>query len=237
MNAMRAVCDVFMKIGGSVLDDDRTTKRLVPQIAALAEQYRIVLMPGGGRAAKRIKANQRAEGTDFHECWKAGVLCLEVNAKLLASYSTAFVTVASLADVVQCQADRKVAVFAPAGAILNSVQLPRDWEVTTDSMGLHFASAFGAARYVIVSDVHGIYERPPDEDAGLPISQLTVDDLERLTSSKLDSAFPAYFRRYPVPTLVVNGRQPERVHAAICGRQTIGTEILEACAGRKSWAS
>jgi len=57
----------------------------------------------------------------------------------------------------------RIAVLAPAGAILNSLCFVPDWLVTTDSMGLRFANELGAARYVIVSDVHGIYELKPEK--------------------------------------------------------------------------
>lgn len=222
-----SVCDVFVKIGGSILDQEASTAALVPHITRLCLNHRILILTGGGQAAKRIKANQRAWHTPFYSCWRAGVLCLEVNANLLASYSTSFTVVTSLTEIESCFEAGKVAVFAPAGALLSSLQLVPDWEATTDSIGLHFASVLGARRYVIVSDVHGIYEKRPDQDTSQsPIARLDVDELEQLPSSKLDPAFSIYFRRYSLPTFVVNGKDPARVSAAICGDPTVGTEIL-----------
>lgn len=220
------LCDVFVKLGGSILDHDAATVALVSRITDLAPDHRIVILTGGGQAAKRIKANQRATGTDFYRCWRAGVLCLEVNAYLLASYSTRFAVVTSSTDMERCFGDGNIGVFAPLGSIVHSLYLVPDWEATTDSIGLHFASALGARRYVIVSDVDGIYERKPGETpSGPPIPSLTVDELERLPSSKLDPSFPAYFRRQALRTVIVNGRFPDRVRAAIQGQETIGTRI------------
>jgi aspartokinase-like uncharacterized kinase len=227
MRAQPGACDVFVKIGGSILDHESASAALVPHITALAREHRVVILTGGGQAAKRIKANQRASGTHFYNCWRAGVLCLEVNAHLLASYSTAFTVVSSLAEIAACFEGGNIAVFAPAGAILHSLSLLPDWNETTDSMGLHFASALGARRYVIVSDVDGIYERPPQEDpAASPVACLEIEDLERLPSSKVDAAFSLHFRRHALPTVVVNGKHPSRVSAAIRGNATIGTEIV-----------
>jgi 5-(aminomethyl)-3-furanmethanol phosphate kinase len=222
-----ALCDVFVKLGGSILDHDAATAALVPQVIELARKYRILILSGGGQAAKRIKANQRSSGTHFYTCWRAGVLCLEVNAHLLASYSPHFTVVSSLPDMAACFASGNIGVFAPLGAIVNSLYLVPDWEATTDSIGLHFASALGALRYVIVSDVDGIYNKRPGEmPCGAPIPSLSVDELERLPTSKLDPAFSAYFRRQAVPTVIVNGRHPHRVSAAIRGEgTTIGTRI------------
>lgn len=221
-----ARCDVFVKLGGSILDQEAATAALIPQITELGDEYRILILTGGGQTVKRIKANQRLRGTHFYSCWRAGVVCLEVNAYLLASYSTHFSVVSSLADIEACFVGRKIAVFAPTGAIVNSLHLVPDWEETTDSMGLHFASVLGARRYVIVSDVDGIYAQRPDEIvSGTPIHHLSVDELERLPSSKLDSAFPRYFRRQGLPTVIVNGRHPSRVGAAIRGEPTVGTRI------------
>ena len=221
-----SLCDVFVKLGGSILDHNAETAALVPHITELAHKHRILILTGGGQAAKRIKANQRTSGTDFYTCWRAGVLCLEVNAHLLASYSTHLKVVSSPTEIATCFATGGTGVFAPLGAIVNSLYLVPDWEATTDSIGLHFASALGAQRYVIVSDVDGIYEKRPGEMPwGAPIATLSIDELERLPSSKLDPAFCAYFRRQALSTVIVNGRHPDRVSAAIQGNATIGTRI------------
>ena len=233
----RAVCDVFVKIGGSILDHDSATAALAPRITGLCRQQRILILTGGGQAAKRVKMNQIRVGGDFYRFWRATGLFPEVNAYLLASYSTAFTVVSCAAEIAECLTAGNIPVFAPAGAILNSLYFLPDWLVTTDSMGLYFASLAGARRYVIVSDVDGIYDRKPGEGTcGSPIPCLNIDDLERLSSSKLDQGFTHYFHRYPLPTVVVNGNHPDRVAAAICGAPTIGTEILvprAASAGKK----
>lgn len=222
----RAACDVFVKLGGSILDQDAATAALIPYITELGRQQRILILSGGGQTVKRIKANQRSTGAHFYSCWRAGVLCLEVNAHLLASYSTQFTVVSSLADIGACFTSGNIAVLAPMGAMVSSLSIVPDWEETTDSIGLHFAGTLGAGRYVILSDVDGIYEkRPEGTQWGRPIPRLSVDELEGLPSSKLDSAFPRYFRRQGLPTVIVNGRYPERVTAAIRGEATIGTRI------------
>jgi 5-(aminomethyl)-3-furanmethanol phosphate kinase len=220
------LCDVFMKLGGSILDDDAATAKLVPCITSLSRNHRIMILTGGGRVVKRIKARQKQHGTDFHTCWTAAVRCLDVNAGILASYSKSFRVVTSAGEMAACFDAGHVAVFSPSGAIFHSLHLKPDWLPTTDSMGLFFASLLGARRYVIVSDVHGIYERKPDIDtAALPLISLSAEDLERLPSSKLDPLFPAYFRRYEMPTIIVSGLHPDRVSSAICGTPTTGTQI------------
>jgi aspartokinase-like uncharacterized kinase len=225
------LCDVFLKIGGSILDKDSLTSELVQHLAELAREKRILILPGGGQAVKRIKANQQRHATPFHSCWIPAVLNLDVNAGILASYSRALTVVASAEEMAACFDSGNVAVFAAAGAVFNSLNLTPDFQATTDSMGLYFARTLGAHRYIIVSDVDGIYQDRPKE--GVPataIPHLTLEQLEQLPSSKLDPSFPEYFRRYPIPTLIVNGKHPGRVSAAIHGEPTIGTEIRIATA-------
>lgn len=225
--AHRGLCEVFLKIGGSILDHDAVTAALVPTITSLAPQYRIIVLTGGGQAAKRVKANQVKLGGDFYDFWKATGLFPEVNAYLLASYSNAFTIVKCAAEIQACFASGRVAIFAPAGAILSSLYFLPDWLVTTDSMGLHFAKQAGARRYVVVSDVDGIFPKAPAKDGrGAPFQRMTVDDLEQLSSSKLDPGFSHYYRRFPLPTFIVNGHHPDRVDAAIRGAPTLGTEIV-----------
>lgn len=220
------VCDVFVKIGGSILDDAAHTAALVPCLVTLSKECRLVAMSGGGRVAKRIVANQRNHGRNFLQCWRAGIMSLDVHGGLLASYSPSFAVATSVLEIVTYLEEGRMAVLAPAGKIVSDLEMFPDYEVTTDSMGLYFATVLGARRYVIVSNVDGIYAQTPDATSVLsPIARLMPDDLERLPSSKLDPAFPKYFRRYPLPSIVVNGRFPERVISAVRGRPTVGTEI------------
>lgn len=221
------VCDVFIKLGGSILDDATHTAELVPYLVACAKECRLVAMSGGGRVAKRIVANQRSLGSEFFSCWKAGITSLDVHAGLLASYSADFAVATSVFEIADRLAKGKMPVLAPAAKIVSDLVLLPDYEVTTDSMGLYFATLLGARRYVVVSDVDGVYAcLPSPGTASPPLSPLTPDELEALPSSKLDRAFPAYFRSYPLPTTVVNGKFPGRVSDAIRGRLTIGTQII-----------
>jgi hypothetical protein len=220
------ICDVFIKLGGSILDDHSATAELTAHLTTLAQRHRILILPGGGHVVKRIKTVHQEHGSDFLGCWRAAVLCVDVNAGILSAYSKSFTVVSSAADMVGCFAAGNIGVFAPAAVILSSLDLLPAWQPTTDSMGLYFASILGARRYVIVSDVNGVYDKKPAVGTNLPpISRMTLDELERLPSSKLDPSFPAYFRRYALPTMIVNGRHPDRVCAAIRDESTMGTQI------------
>jgi 5-(aminomethyl)-3-furanmethanol phosphate kinase len=219
-----SICDVFIKIGGSILDDAAQTATLIPWLVELAPRHRMLILVGGGRIAKRLKANQREQQIDFYRCWRAGVLCHDVNASLLASYSQTFEVASTAGEMSRCLDAGKIAVFAPANMLFGNLHFVPDWRITTDSMGVYFASTLAASRYVIVSNVDGMHAKWPD--SGPPVPKLDIEELERLPSSKLDSAFPSFFRRYPVPTIIVNGQHPERVAAAIRGDATLGTEII-----------
>jgi aspartokinase-like uncharacterized kinase len=221
-----AICNVFVKVGGSILDNAPHTAALAEGLVSLPSGQRIVILTGGGHVAKRIKANQRERACDFESCWRATTLALDVNAGLLASHSTRFCVTSSIAQIMAAQEAGAIPIFAPAGALINSLWFTPNWIVTTDTMGLYFAHHMGAVRYIIVTDVDGVCERAPGPGNSVsPISKLYVAQLESLPSSKLDAAFPGFFRRYPLETMVVNGKYPGRVTAAIAGRRTLGTEI------------
>ncbi len=226
MEPTKPVCDVFLKVGGSILEYAAHTAALAETLETLAGRVRMVILAGGGRVAKRIKANQRERAGDFFTSWRASTLALDVNAGLLASHSPRFSVVTSISQIVAAHKGGSIPVFAPAEALFSSLWFVPNWVATTDTMGLYFGTAMGAHRYVIVTDVHGVCEHAPGPEAETPpFPKLQVRDLERLSSSKLDAAFPAFFRRYPLETFVVNGKFPGRVLAAIMGQKTIGTEI------------
>jgi 5-(aminomethyl)-3-furanmethanol phosphate kinase len=222
-----AICDVFLKVGGSILDNAPHTAALAEGLVTLPPGQRVVILTGGGRVAKRIKANQRERSCDFESCWKATTLALDVNAGLLASHSTRFCVTSSISQIIAAHEAGVIPIFAPAGALFNSLWFTPNWIVTTDTMGLYFAHHMGAARYVIVTDVDGVCEGAPGPGSSVsPISKMHVTQLENLPSSKLDAAFPGFFRRYPLETMVVNGKYPARVIGAIFGRRTLGTEVV-----------
>jgi aspartokinase-like uncharacterized kinase len=221
-----AICDVFVKIGGSILDNAPHTTALAECLETLPPNQRVVILTGGGRVAKRIKVNQRDRSCDFESCWKATTLALDVNAGLLASHCTRFCVTSSISEIMAAHGAGMIPIFAPAGALFNSLWFTPNWIVTTDTMGLYFAHHMGAMRYIIVTDVDGVCERAPGPgNSTSPISRMHLAQLENLPSSKLDAAFPEFFRRYPLETMVVNGKYPARVIAAIFGRCTVGTEI------------
>src|SRR5262249_39680860 len=125
----RSLCDVFVKIGGSILDHDTLSAALVPKLIESARQQRALILTGGGQTAKRIKANQRRHGHELYRFWRATGLLPEVNAYLLASYSPDFAVVSCAAEIISCRAAGHVPIFAPAGAILNSMYFLPDWLV------------------------------------------------------------------------------------------------------------
>jgi aspartokinase-like uncharacterized kinase len=135
-----------------------------------------------------------------------------------------FEVASTAGEMIRCFDAGKIAVFAPAHMLFGNLHFVPDWRITTDSMAVYFASTLRASRCVIVSNVDGVYEKWPD--SGPPIRRISVSELERLPSSKLDSAFPSFFRSYPVATMVVNGQHPNRVSAAVRGDETVGTEIV-----------
>src|ERR1700722_16666905 len=93
------ICDVFVKVGGSVLDDPGFTAGLIPVFVELSRQHRIVAMTGGGRGGKPLVSNQRTMASDFLPSWKGGITSLDVHAGLLASYSPAFAVVTSVYEI------------------------------------------------------------------------------------------------------------------------------------------
>jgi aspartokinase-like uncharacterized kinase len=221
-------CDIFLKIGGSILDNVAHTAALAADLVTLSGDSRVILLPGGGRVAKRIKANQSERGCDFDRCWRATTLALDVNAGLLASHSPRFRVSNSIAQIMESFEIGSIPIFAPADALFSSLWFTPNWVVTTDTMGLYFAHTMGAHRYVIVTDVDGICECAPISGMSTKaIPRIDVGELERLPSSKLDAAFPGFFRRYPMETIVVNGKFPSRVLAAVSGQRTAGTEITK----------
>jgi aspartokinase-like uncharacterized kinase len=148
--------DVFVKIGGSVLDDLIATKSLMDALLAVADNVAVVALPGGGAAAKRMKQAQRDLQLRFETCWLTGFKIVDTNALFLSSFSSKLHYAASM-QAVRPQAGR-LTILSPYEFARSDPTFERSWDITTDSMGCYFAHTLGATRYVIVTNVDGIFD-------------------------------------------------------------------------------
>ncbi len=221
----RVVC----KIGGSLLDGGWAPD-LVAALRRAAPGLGILAVPGGGRAADRIRARYLRGKLDLSEAHWAAIRALDANALRLAGGCGAELPVVTGPEAWGAgtgrYADRgpgaggRLAVLAPFPLLRAQDPLPHGWEVTSDSIAAWVADRCGASRLLLLK-ARGDRRPPGPDGRAARLSARRAGDrglVDRHLSSLLRTAA---FR-----TWIVNGRHPDRLLAFLTGDGTAATPLL-----------
>ncbi|BCV21931.1 hypothetical protein [Moorella sp. Hama-1] len=204
---MRAL--TVVKIGGSLVyhENGRALRRLGEEIARLALAHSIVIVPGGGPFADVVREYGQRLGLRDASCHFMAVSSMDQYGYLLRE----FIPGSRLIELGEEGAGRRLAepAFSYPVILLCSrfigrvppAELPRSWDVTSDSIAAYIAGWLGARLLVLLKSV----------DVGLEIKEPVVD---------------AFFAKIVPPYLrvwVINGLYPERLTELLETGQTRGS--------------
>jgi aspartokinase-like uncharacterized kinase len=186
-----------VKLGGSLMD------RLPVLMPLLTGQKRpLLIVPGGGRFAQYVR-NCGLTGDAGH--WMA-IAAMEEFGWYISSFGIPVTDTLVLPE--------KTQVLLPYRPMRDADPLPHRWDVTSDTIAAWVACSLGLP-LVVLKSVDGItFEGELQPRIAAPI-----------TCVEVDPCFIPYVLIHEVPAVIVNGQIPERVIAAIDGRQTRGTTI------------
>ena len=108
-----------------------------------------VLVPGGGPFADAVRTAQPAMGFDDDAAHDMGLLAMAQYGRALASLG-GFPIADSLAAIKAMLASDRIPVWLPWPMLRDAPDIPRSWDVTSDSLALWLARALGARRVVLV---------------------------------------------------------------------------------------
>lgn len=218
----RIVC----KMGGSLLDGGWAPD-LVAVLRSAAPGLGILAVPGGGRAADRIRARHLRGELDVIGAHWAAIRALDGNALRLAGGCGAELPVVTgpgpWGGGAGSGADRgsgaggRLAVLAPSPLLRAEDPLPHGWEVTSDSIAAWVAARCGASRLLLLK-ARG-HRRPPGPDGrGGRLSARRAAD-----RGLVDRHLPTLLRTAGLPTWIVNGRHLDRLLAFLTGDEAAAT--------------
>lgn len=173
-----------VKIGGSLAGTPDRLGEMMQVIAEAAKASPIVVVPGGGPFADAVRTAQAAHGFDDAAAHAMAMLAMAQYGLMLVALAGPGAQAVPRADqVAQALADRPThgLVWLPQPA-QDAQELPRSWDLTSDSLALWLAARLGASRLVLVKSC----PRPPAGDPALPADR-----------GILDPAFPQLLRRCP----------------------------------------
>jgi hypothetical protein len=219
--------DAVLKVGGSLAVHPASIKRLCVELTSLAKNYRILVVPGGGRFADTVRDFDKAYGLSDTAAHKMAVLAMDQFGLFLSDIAPNSGVFHSLNETKNIPRGT-LPIFLPSRLIFRKDPLEHSWDVTSDSIAAYIAGALHAEKLVLITDVDGIFTEDPKKTSSAKL--LTRVFAEELLSWKrrtsVDRTLPKMLLRIKLDCYVVNGKHPRRVRAVLEGRKAVYTRII-----------
>ena len=219
--------DAVVKVGGSLAEAPEQLITLCAKLSALARNYGLVVVPGGGRFADVVRDSDERFNLSSGVSHRMAILGMDQFGMLLAQITPNSCATYSLEDARQLAETEAVPIFLPSRLLFREDPLKNSWDVTSDSIAAYVAGKLQAAKLVLVTDVDGVFTEDPktNKDAVL-MEQVSPEELLKLNKrTSVDRFLAGLLAESPVDCYVVNGNYPERVEAVLAGQQATCTLI------------
>lgn len=138
------------KLGGSLSG----TPQLDRWLAALAAAPTpLIIVPGGGPFARKVRQAQIETGFDDREAHRRALLAMEQFAAVLASRSDRLLLAASRGELKAAIGAGRIPVWLPCAMALAAPEIPASWDATSDSLAAWLAGACAATRLLLIKSV------------------------------------------------------------------------------------
>ena len=196
-----------VKIGGSL-----ETSPGLPGLLALLADYgrsRAIIVPGGGRFAERVRAEQRATGMDDAAAHHLAIRAMEQYAAVLCGMEPRLYPIAGISEICGAGGEATVPVWLPGKQLAGQHDIPANWQVTSDSLSLWFAGKVNAEALILLKSV-------PNK---------TNDAQELAASGYLDEYFPEMMKKTALRTITCIGIDQQEILKQALSTGTIPPEL------------
>ena len=219
---------IVISLGGSVLisDDVDSTyfQKLTNFLKELSEQYKIYIIIGGGKTARTYinlgrKLNFNEETLDTF-----GIYITRVNARILTNLlNISNEKIPESTDEAK-EINKKIVIMGGT--------TPGH---STDMVGAELAEKIGAKKFIIATNVDGVYNKDPNKYSDAKqIKEISIEKLineygtEWSSAGKnivIDGPCLKIIKRAKIPTYVLNGKKLEELKKVINNENFNGTII------------
>ncbi|NIA03151.1 MAG: UMP kinase [Nitrospirae bacterium] len=220
---------IVISIGGSVLISDLDPERIykyAENVKQLTKDHTVYVVVGGGRIARDYISAARALGANEVECDVIGIDMTRINARLLI----AALGKSAYPEPSNSYLDANNAAFSGKIVVMGGL-IPGQ---TTDAVSAVLAEYVGADLLINATSVDGVYTADPNRDKeAKKLTRMTPSELVEIvmkidmaagSNSPLDPLAAKIIQRCGIKTVVVDGRDPEKIIEAVAGRHN-GTLI------------
>jgi uridylate kinase len=219
---------IVISIGGSVLFpediDAHFFEKLTKLFEKLSKKYKIYLVVGGGKTARKYIKLGRTLGLNETKLDEIGIEVTRINAEILASL------LGNSNQKIPCTTDE--AKKMTDEIIVMGGTTPGH---STDMVGAELAYKTHASMFIVATNVDGVYDKDPNEFSdAIKYDEITIDELIKKYGTKWESAGknmvidgPALviIKQGKVPTVVLNGKNLDDLEKAITNQKFNGTKI------------
>jgi uridylate kinase len=220
---------VVVSIGGSVVLSDEADVSFLRKLTALfkkiAVEYKLFVIVGGGKIARRYIQLGRELGFDEDTLDLIGIDVTRVNARIITNLLGVSNKEIPHTTGEALKLDLPIVVMGGT-----------DPKHSTDLVGAELAEKTHAVRFVNATNVDGIYDKDPNKfkDAK-QLKSVSIDQLIEKYGTKWGTAGKNIFmdepalgiiKRARIPTFVVNGKRLDQLEKAMSGQPFDGTTIL-----------
>ncbi len=149
---------VMVKVGGGLLVEPDLLPRVGRALAALALERALVVVPGGGPFADRVRQFDREHRLTADAAHWMAILAMDQYGWVVAGATPGSRVVEDRAGVLEAHAEGAVPVLLPSRWLRAADELPHTWDVTSDALAAYLATLMGAEELVLVKPVEGGHE-------------------------------------------------------------------------------
>ncbi len=140
-----------VKLGGSLAASPSLPAWL--QAASRHGGGRAIVVPGGGPFADQVRDLQRRWQFSDAAAHHMALLAMEQYGRMLCDICAELTPVATPADMQAIAMSGGVGVWQPTAMVLAEHELPRQWDLTSDSLAAWLAHSLGASGLLLVKSV------------------------------------------------------------------------------------
>ena len=219
---------IVISMGGSVLFpeniDERFFEKLIKLFEKLSKKYKIYLIVGGGKTARKYIKLGRTLGLNEIKLDEIGIKVTRINAEILANLlGNSNQKIPYTTDEAKKMTDEIVIMGGTTPGH------------STDMVGAELAQKTHSSKFIIATNVDGIYDKDPNEFSDAKkYDEITIDELIKKYGTNWESAGknmvidgPALgiIKREKIPTYVLNGNNLDELEKAITNQKFTGTKI------------
>lgn len=137
-----------VKLGGSLLGSPELPQWLKTLIKI--SDGKVVIVPGGGLFADAVRIAQQSSGIGDSVAHELALIAMDQFGRLLAGMNTGLVTASSELEIAERGWQHRAIVWLPSKMVLADESVPRNWQVTSDSLSAWLANKISAEQLILV---------------------------------------------------------------------------------------